>query len=233
MTITSTATAGSVPLSREKAGGLFGQTMGLVALTAAVFALGAYVGRDTSGLTGIVCFLLAFGVLLAMNAAALRSVQLAVGLLFGFGLLMGLASRTYHPLLPRRRSAGGLAGGRGDGAVHRRIRRCRVRNAARSLGTRALTVLGAHRGDRLRDRARVRSDPRRRGHLRGRRTRDLRRADGFRLPAAAPHPGHPHRAAPRGVDLPRCAQCVPLVSVVLGSRWVAAARVGSVASTAD
>ena len=91
MTITSTTTAGSVPLSRDKAGGLFGQTMGLVALTAAVFALGAYVGRDTSGLTGIVCFLLAFAVLLAMNAAAQRSVQLAVGLLFGFGLLMGLA----------------------------------------------------------------------------------------------------------------------------------------------
>ena len=91
MTITSTTTAGSVPLSRDKAGGLFGQTMGLVALTAAVFALGAYVGRDTSGLTGIVCFVLAFGVLLAMNAAAQRSMQLAVGLLFGFGLLMGLA----------------------------------------------------------------------------------------------------------------------------------------------
>jgi FtsH-binding integral membrane protein len=91
MTITSTTTAGSVPLSRDKAGGLFGQTMGLVALTAAVFALGAYVGRDTSGLTGIVCFLLAFGVLLAMNAAAQRSVQFAIGLLFGFGLLMGLA----------------------------------------------------------------------------------------------------------------------------------------------
>ena len=91
MTITSTTTAGSVPLSRDKAGGLFGQTMGLVALTAAVFALGAYVGRDTSGLTGIVCFVLAFGVLLAMNAAAQRSMQLAIGLLFGFGLLMGLA----------------------------------------------------------------------------------------------------------------------------------------------
>jgi modulator of FtsH protease len=91
MTITSTTTAGSVPLSRDKAGGLFGRTMGLVALTAAVFALGAYVGRDTSGLTGIVCFVLAFGVLLAMNAAVQRSVQLAIGLLFGFGLLMGLA----------------------------------------------------------------------------------------------------------------------------------------------
>jgi modulator of FtsH protease len=91
MTITSTTTAGSVPLSRDKVSGLFGQTMGLVALTAAVFALGAYVGRDTSGLTGIVCFVLAFGVLLAMNAAAQRSMQLAIGLLFGFGLLMGLA----------------------------------------------------------------------------------------------------------------------------------------------
>ena len=85
MTITSTTTAGSVPLSRDKVSGLFGQTMGLVALTAAVFALGAHVGRDTSGLTGIVCFVLAFGVLLGMNAAAQRSQQLAVGLLFAFG----------------------------------------------------------------------------------------------------------------------------------------------------
>lgn len=91
MTITSSTAADSVPLSRDQAGGLFGQTMGLVAVTAAVFALGAYVGRDTSGLTGIVCFVLAFGVLLAMNAAAQRSEQLAVGLLFGFGLLLGLA----------------------------------------------------------------------------------------------------------------------------------------------
>ncbi len=91
MTIASSTKADSVPLGRDKAGGLFGQTMGLVALTAAVFALGAYVGRDTSGLTGIVCFLLAFGVLLAMNAAAQRSEQLAVGLLFGFGILLGLA----------------------------------------------------------------------------------------------------------------------------------------------
>ena len=40
-----TTTAGSTPLSGAKAGGLFGQTMGLVALTAAVFALVAYVAR--------------------------------------------------------------------------------------------------------------------------------------------------------------------------------------------
>ena len=91
MTMPSATTAGSVPLSRDKVSGLFGQTMGLVALTAAMFAFGAYLGRDTSGLTGIVCFLLAFAVLLGMSAAAQRSVQLAVGLLFAFGLLMGLA----------------------------------------------------------------------------------------------------------------------------------------------
>ena len=91
MTMPSATTAGSVPLSRDKVSGLFGQTMGLVALTAAMFAFGAYLGRDTSGLTGIVCFLFAFGVLLGMSAAAQRSVQLAVGLLFAFGILMGLA----------------------------------------------------------------------------------------------------------------------------------------------
>jgi hypothetical protein len=42
--MTTSTTARSAPLSRDKAGGLFGQTMGLVALTAAVFALGAYDG---------------------------------------------------------------------------------------------------------------------------------------------------------------------------------------------
>lgn len=112
MTITSTTAAGSARLGRDQAGSLFGQTMGLVALTAAVFALGAYVGRDASGVTGIVCFLLAFGALLAMNAAAQRSERLAVGLLFGFGLLLGLAVaptvRSYLDADPR---AVWLAGG--------------------------------------------------------------------------------------------------------------------------
>jgi FtsH-binding integral membrane protein len=91
MTVTSTTTAASVPLRRAEAGRLFGQTMGLVALTAGLFALGAYVGRDLSGGWAICWFLVSFAVLLGMNAAAQRSEQLAVGLLFGFGLLLGLA----------------------------------------------------------------------------------------------------------------------------------------------
>jgi len=49
MTTTSTTAAIPAPLSRDDTGKLFGQTMGLVAATAGVFALGAYVGRDLSG----------------------------------------------------------------------------------------------------------------------------------------------------------------------------------------
>jgi FtsH-binding integral membrane protein len=89
--MTSTTTAAPAPLSRDEAGRLFGHTMGLVALTAGLFALGAYIGRDLSGAWAIFWFVAAFAVLIAMNAAAQRSEQLAVGLLFAFGLVLGLA----------------------------------------------------------------------------------------------------------------------------------------------
>jgi modulator of FtsH protease len=65
--------------------------MGLVAVTAGCFALGAYIGRDTSGAWTILWYIAAFAVLFGMNAAAQRSEQLAVGLLFAFGVLLGLA----------------------------------------------------------------------------------------------------------------------------------------------
>ena len=70
---------------------LFAQTMGYVAATAALFALGAYLGRDLSGGIGIVAFLAALGTLIGMQYASSRSVQLTVGLLGAFGLLLGLA----------------------------------------------------------------------------------------------------------------------------------------------
>jgi len=89
--MTSTTTAPSAPLTRDETAGLFGQTMGLVAVTAGVFAHGAYLGRDLSGGWAILWYIAAFACLLALNAAASRSEQLAVGLLFGFGLLLGLA----------------------------------------------------------------------------------------------------------------------------------------------
>jgi FtsH-binding integral membrane protein len=79
------------PLTREESGALLGQTMGLVAATAGLFALGAYLGRDVSYGWGWVFFIAAFGVLLGMSFAAQRSERLAITLLFGFGVLMGLA----------------------------------------------------------------------------------------------------------------------------------------------
>jgi modulator of FtsH protease len=91
MTMTSTTAAVPAPVSRDEAARLLGHTMGIVALTAGVFALGAYIGRDTSSGWAILWFIAAFAVLLGMNAAAQRSEQLAVGLLFGFGLLLGPA----------------------------------------------------------------------------------------------------------------------------------------------
>ena len=71
---------------------LFGQTMGLVALTAAFFAAGAYAGRHLSQGAVIVSWIAAFVVLLIMNFAARRSATAATVLLMVFGILMGLAS---------------------------------------------------------------------------------------------------------------------------------------------
>jgi FtsH-binding integral membrane protein len=79
------------PLTRDQSGTLCGQTMGLVAVTAGCFALGAYLGRDVSYGWGLVSFIAAFGVLLALNVAAQRSEGLAVTFLFGFGVLTGVA----------------------------------------------------------------------------------------------------------------------------------------------
>jgi FtsH-binding integral membrane protein len=77
--------------ARGQAHTLFAQTMGYVAATAGLFALGAYLGRNLTGGVGIVAFIAAFAALIAMRFAAQRSTQLTVGLLAAFGLLIGLA----------------------------------------------------------------------------------------------------------------------------------------------
>ena len=77
---------------RDQARALFGQTMGLVAVTAGLFALGAYLGRDLSYGWGFVAYIASFGLLIGINFAISRSEQLAVGLLFGFGVLVGVGT---------------------------------------------------------------------------------------------------------------------------------------------
>ena len=76
---------------RGQAHALFAQTMAYVAATAALFALGAYLGRNLTGGVGIFFFIAGFACLIGMRFAARRSAQLTAGLLLAFGLLIGLA----------------------------------------------------------------------------------------------------------------------------------------------
>jgi FtsH-binding integral membrane protein len=78
--------------ARTDTGTLFGPTMRLVAVTAALFTLGAYLARNLPGGWGVGFWLASLGCLLAMNVTVRQSTQLTLGLLFGFGLLVGLAT---------------------------------------------------------------------------------------------------------------------------------------------
>jgi FtsH-binding integral membrane protein len=79
-------------LVRDESRTLFGQTMGLVAVTTGLFALGAYLARDLSYGWGFAAFIASFGVLLGLYFVAERSEPLALGLLFGFGVLVGVGA---------------------------------------------------------------------------------------------------------------------------------------------
>lgn len=66
--------------------------MGFVAVTVGFAALGAYLGRDLSGVTGLLVFVPALVSMIGLNVAAARGHRrLAIGLLFAMALLLGLA----------------------------------------------------------------------------------------------------------------------------------------------
>jgi modulator of FtsH protease len=77
--------------TRDQTRTLFGQTMGYVAITTGFFALGAYLGRNLGHGWAIVGFIAAFVCLISMNFTVRRSSTLTSGLLFAFGVLMGVA----------------------------------------------------------------------------------------------------------------------------------------------
>jgi modulator of FtsH protease len=80
------------PVARTDTRAVFGQVMGLVAITVGFFALGAYIGRDLTGGTGLLLFIAAFACAFGANIAARRRVEwLAITLLFGIGLFIGMA----------------------------------------------------------------------------------------------------------------------------------------------
>ena len=77
--------------TRDQVHTLFAQTMGYVAVTAGLFALGSYLGRNLSHGWAFVWFIAAFACLIGMNFAVRRSGPLTTGLLVAFGVLLGLA----------------------------------------------------------------------------------------------------------------------------------------------
>ena len=71
---------------------LFGQVMGLVALTVAAATLGVYIARSWGGAGWFIAWLVAIGCLIGLNAANARgNTGLALGLLLAFGLAIGIS----------------------------------------------------------------------------------------------------------------------------------------------
>jgi FtsH-binding integral membrane protein len=84
--------AESTALGGDRARTVFGQVMGLVALTLGCLALGAYIGRDLSGGIGILFFVAGLACIFGLSMVSARGRdQLATTLLFGLGLLLALA----------------------------------------------------------------------------------------------------------------------------------------------
>lgn len=83
---------GTRPVARSESRAVFGQTMFLVAVALAFLAAGAWVGRDLSWGWAIAAWVGAFVLVIAMSFSrkAGRG-QLGMGLLFGVGVLFGLA----------------------------------------------------------------------------------------------------------------------------------------------
>src|ERR1700722_2304731 len=80
---------GSSTTTADRTRAVFGQVMGLVALTLGCLALGAYIGRDLSGGIGIAFFLAGIACVFGLSVASARAhEQLATTLLFGLGLLL-------------------------------------------------------------------------------------------------------------------------------------------------
>jgi FtsH-binding integral membrane protein len=82
--------SGELARERVDSRAVFGQVMGLVAFTVAFAAAGAYIGRDLSRGGGFIAFFGALACVIGLNVAARRHEQLAIALLFGMGLLLGV-----------------------------------------------------------------------------------------------------------------------------------------------
>ncbi len=138
---------------RDRALSIFGEVMGLVAITCLFAAAGAYVGKDLTGLTVLVPWLVALGCIFGLNVANARgNRQLALVLLFAFGLLLGVAVGNMLNYYATTNPSALYQAAAATGPVRRGARRGRLRDPARPVGALPARVLAAARADRLRDR---------------------------------------------------------------------------------
>jgi FtsH-binding integral membrane protein len=76
----------------DQARAVFGQVMGIVALTLGCTTLGAFIGRDLNGGIAIAFFVAGIACIVGLNIASRRGHErLSTTFLFGLGLLIGLA----------------------------------------------------------------------------------------------------------------------------------------------
>lgn len=81
--------------ARPRTPALFGQVMGLVAVTVAFATLGVWAARGWGGAGWFIAWLLSLGCLIGLNVANARgNTGLALALLLGFGLLVGASVAT-------------------------------------------------------------------------------------------------------------------------------------------
>jgi modulator of FtsH protease len=89
------STGYAVPAARDRSLAVFGEVMGLVAITCLFAAGGAYIGRDLTGLWWVLPWLLAIGCIIGLNVANAKGARsLALVLLFALGLLLGISVGT-------------------------------------------------------------------------------------------------------------------------------------------
>ncbi|TFW00172.1 Bax inhibitor-1/YccA family protein [Leifsonia flava] len=82
----------SPSLAHDRTRSVFAQTMGFVALTAALFAGGAYLGQNLTGGVGILAFIASLACLIGMQFSTQKAnMRTTVALLAAFGLTLGLA----------------------------------------------------------------------------------------------------------------------------------------------
>jgi FtsH-binding integral membrane protein len=82
---------GAQPVAGAASRALFARVMGLVAVTCGFAALGAYAGRDLTGLWWLLPWFGALACIIGLNVAAQRAPTLAVVLLFALGFLLGVS----------------------------------------------------------------------------------------------------------------------------------------------